>query len=580
MAQRTPRDTILVFLAQQLKKNGAELDSILTVPPQRTFGDFALPCFFLAQERKQAPNLIAQQLVRTFAQQLPKGVSRVEAQGPYLNFFVDQTSLAVEVLAHIRQQKDAYGIIKVSKKKQERIMLEFFHANTHKGVHIGHIRNISMGAALCHLLEAAGHTVIRVNFQGDIGPHVAKCLWGYVHRTVLGEKLPKTGRGVWLGKIYALAHNRAQNDPAVETEIRDINTKIYAGDKKWMKIWKETRNYCLKDFDVLYKEYGVHFDRLYFESETENIGKKFVEQLLKRGIATKSEGAIIIDLEQYNLGVFVLLTSEGHALYSTKDLGLAELKHKEYKHIDKSLHLVGSEQEQHFKQLFKTLDLADHAFAHKSQHLSYGLVMLPEGKMSSREGTMVLYEDLKQQLFAAAEREIKQRNPSLKKKELLRRTTTISMSALKFSMINRDFARPVIFDWNTALDFEGETGPYVQYAYARIQSILRKYKKEVRAGLPRSSNLGLLTDPQEHALITQLGNYPLSIQDAAAKYKPSIMCRYLLDLAQLFNEYYHRCPVLQADANLRDARLVLVVCVAQVLKNGLAQLGIAVLDEM
>ncbi len=588
MPQNSSRDAILAVLARALKKPVSEIDALLTVPPQQEFGDFALPCFFLAKELKKAPQMIAQDITASLSGLKIKGVARIEAQGPYVNFFVERTAHAEKILSTVRAAKDRYGMTKLSQKEAQRTMLEFFHANTHKGVHIGHIRNISMGAALCNILESAGHTVIRVNFQGDIGPHVAKCLWGYVHRADFGEKLPKNERGVWLGKIYALAHNRSKDDPQIEAEIRDINTAIYAGDKKWVKIWKETRNYCLKDFESLYKEYRVHFDRLYFESETEGIGKIFVQKLLAKGIAQKSEGAIVMDLKEYDLGVFVLLTSEGHALYSTKDLGLAELKQKEYgaktitnargkgRGVDKSLHLVGSEQEMHFKQLFKTLELAHHPFAHKSQHLSYGLVMLPEGKMSSREGTMVLYEDLKQKLFHAAEREIKQRYPTLGKKEIDKRKRIISMSALKFSMINREFARPVIFDWDTALDFEGETGPYVQYAYARIQSIRKKFGKT----LPRRADFGLLTDPHEHTLVTLLANFPSVIQEAAEKYKPSLICRALVDLAQRFNEYYHRCQILQDDAKLRDARLLLVLAVAQVLKNGLALLGIEVLDEM
>jgi len=457
------------------------------------------------------------------------------------------------------------------KKSKKKIIVEFFHANTHKGVHIGHIRNISIGESLCRILEATGNKVYRVNYFGDIGPHVAKCLWAYLN---LKKKEPKDNKGVWLGKLYALANEKAKKSIKVEEQIKEINNKLYAKDKKLVQIWKKTRKYCYDDFDKIYKIFGFKFDRLYPESECEKPGKQVVSQLLKKGIAEKSDGAIIADLKKYDLAVTVLLSSENNVLYHAKDLGLLTLKSKEYKNIDKSLHVVGSEQNLYFKQLFKIFGLMKHKYAKISQHLSYGLVMLPEGKMSSREGTLVFFEDLKNKLLENAEKEIKKRH-KLNKKELQERTEKIAYSALKFGMIHREFNKSIVFDWDKALDFEGETGPYIQYTYARIASILRKSKEN-----SSKTDYSLLNSIEEQAIVTKLSQFKPTIENAALTYKPNLISHYLIELSQLFNEFYHKHQVLKAEKEIKHARLALIKSVKEILKQGLNLLGIDTLEKM
>ena len=522
-------------LTKELKKQ-LKQDIYLRLTPSPEFGDYAL--FLKNPNKKVKSNLI----------------ERTEVKGNYLNIFINKSKFIEETLKYINKD---YGS---GNKKKETYMVEYFHANTHKGVHIGHLRNISLGESICKILEKYGHKVIRVNYQGDIGPHVAKCIWGYLN---LKQKEPKEKKGIWLGKIYSLANKKGNED-----EIKEINNKLYEKkDKKLMNIWKKTRKYCLDDFNKFYKEFGVKYNRLYLESEVENLGKNITKSLLKKGIAEKSEGALIVDLKKYNLGVYVLLTSNGNALYHTKDFGLAELKQKEFK-FDKSIHVVGAEQTLYFKQLFKTFELTNNKLAKKSKHISYGLVMLPEGKMSSREGTMVLFDNLKEEMFKKTEQIIKQKHKKLSKKEIKERTEKIAYAALKFSMINRDNNKNLVFDWDQALSFEGETGPYIQYTHARICSILRKSKSGIKVDYTKYN-------PQEFQLIKKLSEFPDAIKDSAIKYKPNLLCNYLIQLSQLFNTYYSKHEI-----KISKERMLLASKIKQTISTGLNLLGIEAPESM
>ncbi len=553
-----PKEEIIKLLKKEKIK-----DINLTTPPNPELGDFAFPCFMLAKKKKQNPVELAKELSQKIK---PAGIiKRIDQAGPFLNFFVDKQKIASRLIPEILKK----GNGKV--KKKETYLIEYFHANTHKGMHIGHIRNISMAESLCRILEKDGYKVIRTNYQGDIGPHVAKCIWGYLN---LGKKEPKDGKGTWLGKLYSLANKKAAEDEKVTEEIRDINNKLYTKDKKLMKTWEKTKKYCIDDFNKFYKEFDVNFDRFYFESEAEEPGKKIVQDMLKKGLAEENEGAVIINLEKYDMGVYVLLTKDGNALYSTKDLGLAKLKEKEFK-FDKSIHITGSEQILHFKQLFKTLGIIGSPMSKRSMHIPYGLVMLPEGKMSSRAGTIVLFDELKEKLFNAAEKAIKERHKGLSSKEVDKRTRQIAYAALKFSMINRENNKDIVFDWERALEFEGETGPYIQYVHARICSIIKKTGE-----FNGKFDSKLLKTSHEEKLISLLFDFPSVVSQAASSYKPHLVARYLIDLSQAFNEFYLYCPISKANESLKQARLGLVTALKEVVKTGLELLGIEAPEEM
>ncbi len=549
------------------KEYGIEIEKVIQSFGQtkEEYGDIATNiAFIIAKGQKKNPIEIAKGISEKLRKH--KFIEKSEISGPYVNLYLN-SEFYYEAVKKIETKKEKFGI---GKKSKEIIMVEFFHANTHKGVHIGHIRNISLGESLSRILEFNGKNVIRVNYQGDIGPHVAKCLWGFIN--LYNQKAPKENKGIWLGKVYAEASNKIKGNEKLENEVIQINKKIYAREKEITKIWMETRKWCLDDFDRFYKEFGVNFDELYFESQTEEIGKKISYDLLESGIAKKDQGAIIMDLRNDNLGVFVLVTKEDYPLYSAKDLGLAKLKFEKY-NLDKSIHVVGKEQEFHFKQLFKTFEKMGFEDAwKKSYHLIYELVMLPEGKMSSREGTMVLYEDLKNKLLYRAIEEIKKRHTDWDLKTIEKTAEKIMFSAMKFAMIRIENNKTLVFDWDNALNLEGESGPYIQYAYVRTKSILEK------SGKIKIKNCHF--DENEKRIIRKMCEFEEVVEKCARDLSVYNMCEYLIDMANNFNKFYATSPVLTADDEKKDIRLAIVSCSSQILKNGLELIGIECPEKM
>lgn len=521
--------------------------------------------FELAKEKKKNPAEIAKEIVKKTGKS--KNFSKIDAQGPYINFYFSDGFYA-DALKKMLKEKFGKG-----KKTGKKMMVEYFHANTHKGVHIGHIRTAALGESLSRILEFAGNKVIRANYQGDIGPHVAKCLWGFIN--LYNEKAPKEKRGVWLGKIYSEASKKIKDDEELEKEVQDINLKLYSGDKKITDMWKKTRQWCLDDFEKFYKEFGIRYDEFYFESQTEKLGKDAALELLKKGIAKKDQGAVIMDLKDDDLAVFILLTKEGYPLYSAKDLGLAKLKFDKYD-LDKSIHVVGKEQEFYFKQLFKTFEKAGmKKAAAASYHLIYELVMLPEGKMSSREGTMVLYEDLKDKLLEISRDEIRKRHDDWDVKKIENTAIKITLAAIKFSMVRRESNRTITFDWDQALSLEGDTGPYLQYAYVRTNGILKKakYKEKINSKYKFTDN--------EKKLIKRLYSLPEIVDHSASAFSPHILCEYLLDLATDLNKFYTTSKVITAEnKEERETRLGIVAATNLILANGLNLLGVEAPEAM
>lgn len=540
---------------------------ILEKPKDHKFGDIAFPCFILSKKLRKAPDKIAKDLAVKIK---PSGfVVKIEPKGGYLNFFADWARIGQDVVKEVLKEKEKYG----KGKKRGNVMVEYCHFNTHKAVHIGHIRTACLGESLSRILRFSGYRVIRANYQGDIGPHVARCIWGFL-KLHEGKK-PKEEKGKWLGTVYAEASKKLKGNDKHEKEVDEVNKKIYAEDPKLAKIWKETRKWSLDYFDNIYKSFGIKFDRLYFESEVEKPGTDISKKLLKKRIGKESEGAILIDLEKYGLGVFLLVKSDGTPLYSAKDLGLAALKTNEYK-IDKSVHVVGSEQKLYFQQLFKTFELMKSPLANKSYHLCYELVNLPTGKMASREGDVILYEDVFNELVKHAKEETEKRNPKMERKTLEDVSKHIALASLKYDMIKMSPSKTIIFDWKKALDFEGNAAPYIQYTFARANSILRKSKvKEIK-----NFDISLLKHPMERDLIKMISEFPEAVRNASKDLRPHYMANYCYNLSTKFNEFYQFMPVIHARLGLKTPRLALVKAVSIALKNGLGLLGIEAPERM
>lgn len=557
------KDKVIELLQPHVK---GEID--LEYPPDPKMGDLAFPCFSLSKELRKNPAEIAKELAGKLKSTIY--FEKISALGPYVNFFVNKQKLAEQVIPIIFKENERYGR---GKKKKEKIMVEHSGPNTHKGFHIGHLRNTALGDALVRILRFYGYSVLAANYLNVTGTHVAKCLWYFKKK--YKSKAPKRKRGEWLGKVYGEAARELQDNEAGMKEVYEIHRRIEAGDPDVMNVWEETKQWSIDEFNRIYSELGVVFDAWFFDNELIGPGKEIVQDLFKRKIAEKSEGALIVNLEKEHLEVALILKSDGTCLYLTKDLGLAKIKFDNYK-INKSLYVTGTEQILHFKQLFRILDLWGFKQAKNCYHLGYELVMLKEGKMSSREGSVILYSQLSDAVRKHAKKEVRQRHKEWSDDEVTDSVHAISLGAMKFGMLHQDSHKVIHFDIKEALAFEGETGPYCQYAYARACSVLRRSELKVSDKV----DFSLLTNEKEIALLKLLSLFPSKVAEAAEHYKPALLSRYLIDVAQAFTDFYENCQILKEKNELKKARLLLLECARIVLRNNLEVLGMPAPSQM
>ena len=579
------------IVAKELKKKEEEI--ILEIPKDILLGDYAFPCFLLAKEKRQSPILIAKELAENLQKKNKyNDVEKIVATGPYVNFFINKKNLAAEILIEIAEKKEKYGS---GTKKKERVMVEFSQANTHKAFHVGHVRGTSVGESLARIFAFLGYKTIRANYQGDTGAHVAKWLWCYLkyHKD---DKYDKHTRAEWMAQVYVDAVKRLEENEKLNLGSKEINRKLEAReDSELMKLWQKTRSWSLEEFESVYKDLNTFFDHYFFESEAEELARDIVDRMVEKGIAEIDDGAAIIRLDKHNtdkkndLGVFVLLRSDRTALYSSKDLALAELKFNKYK-IDKSIYVVGAAQTHHLKQVFKTLEIIGFKQAKLCQHVAFAEVRLPTGKMSSRTGDNILYKDMKQMVFDYTREETIKRHAEWKKEKVESAVNAISIAAIKFDMLSRDNNKPIVFDIKRACDFEGETGPYIQYTNARINSIVRKYHESNKESANKENKLILnisadinfsVLGEKEQKLVALMSNFSKTVQETADNLKTILLTRYVLDLCQEFNVYYHATPVLKAENHeITRARILLVYAVGIIIKNCLNLLGIDAPEEM
>jgi arginyl-tRNA synthetase len=433
------------------------------------------------------------------------------------------------------------------------------------------VRNIVIGKSMSNILSFSGSKVIQACLVNDRGIHIAKSMLAYM-RWGKGRE-PDKKPDHFVGDFYVLFNGKAKADEKLEEEAQKLLKKWESGDKEVIGLWKKMNAWAEEGFGETYRRLGIGFDRFYHESEIYDKGRKIVEKGLRDGKFKKLHGAITAELKQFGLPDKVLVRADGTTLYITQDIYLAIKKFEDYR-LDQSVYVVGSEQNMHFAQLFAILQMLGNRIVRDCHHLSYGMVYLPEGRMKSREGTVVDADDIIADMIRLAGDEVRKRYEKLDKEEVERRSETIGLGALRFFMLRTDPAKDMTFDPKESISFEGETGPYVQYAYARISSILRKHGKAVVEKIDFSS-----FGEEEANLVRLLSQFPGTVADAE-KYRPSAVCRYLLDLSQSFNEFYHKVPILKAPAKEKAARLLLISCVREVLGSGLALLDIGVLEEM
>jgi arginyl-tRNA synthetase len=520
----------------------------------------------------------AQQIVEQVLERLENlpGISHAEAVKGYLNLYFDTSTYARRVVDTVIEQKDQFGAGPAS---EQQVMVEFSHPNTHKAFHVGHLRGTILGDSLCRILEFSGHRVVRANYPGDMGLHVIKWLWGYL-KFHNGEK-PSADITQWMGDVYAEASRRLEEDPDLEAEVRAVYARWDKRDPEVVELWQRTREWSLEGFRQMYEALDIRFDVYYFNSQEEKPGKEVVEELVRKGIATDERpqgGAVVVKIdevlgtgrEQYRTAV--ILRSDGTALYATEDLSLVQHKFRDYPDLTKSIYVVDVRQSLHFTQVFKILEIAGYEKAKNCSHVSYELVTLPGNVvMSSREGTVVLMEDLLREATHRAREETRKKNPSLSEEQLEDVAKAVGLGALKYPILARENTRLVTFDWQSALDFNGQAAPYIQYAHVRCNSILRK-----AGGLPieEVASFPYELAPAEVELIDWLSRFPSEVQRAAIEYKPLIIASIAYDIAKAFASFYDSCPVVQAEPQIRASRLRLVEATRQTIANALALLGI------
>ncbi|MFX1593091.1 MAG: arginine--tRNA ligase [Promethearchaeota archaeon] len=566
------KKTIAEILAEKiniLKKE--EIEALLEIPPSEIEFTYAFPCFKLTKPEKKSPDLIAKDLVDKIKK--VEFFDNVIAVGPYLNLKVKPRY----ILESIFELKGDYGRIRDitnnGKKGKKRIVIEYPSPNTNKPLHFGHIRNILLGKSLSNLLEYKGHKVFQVNLYNNRGIHICKSMLAY--KKWGNNKDPDKKSDHYVGDFYVKFSEMAEKNVNLEQEAYDMLRLWEIGDEETLKLWNKMNNWVLDGFKVTFEKLGISFDKEYFESDLYLKGKEIILDGVKKGIFEKAEdGAVFVRFpDKFNLPDKFLIRSDGTTIYITQDIYLAYKKKEDFNY-DRSIYVVGDPQIQHFKWLFAILNML--GFKEDNYHLSYGMISLPSGKMKSREGTVVDGDDVIEEVEHLALIEVNKRYDDISESEKSRRAKIIGLAALKFFILKFSAIKGFVFKPDESISFEGETGPYIQYCYARIASIISKSEMQVSTNI----NWDLLIHKNELALIKQLAYFPEIVNSAEETYNIHLIAQYLLTLCQIFNSFYSSCQVISEDKELENARLLLIKCVQIVIKIGLNILGIETLDKM
>ncbi len=568
------KDEVIKILQKALKKIKAELkpeqiEKLIEIPPNSDMGDFAFPCFSLAGKLKSSPQEIATNLREEIGNP-PSEFEDVQSNGPYINFFIDRKSLAINLINEILEEKENYGRT-LSPKKPITTMIESPSPNTNKPLHIGHLRNMSIGESVSRISEFNGEKIIRANMNSDRGIHICKSMAAYLKYGKNSKPDKKIKPDHFVGKYYVLFGQKEKTDEELELLSHRLLQKWEDGDRETLELWGKMNNWAFAGFNETYKKFGVKFDKEYFESQIYSEGKAMVLDGLKKGIFEKrKDGAVIIDLKKEGLDEKVLLRIDGTSVYITADLYLAKIKQKEFS-PDKSYYITGNEQDYHFQVLFSILKKL--GFNQNLKHLSYGMVQLPEGKIKSREGTKGLTADeIIENTQSLVKKELNKRD-KLSKKELEERSLKISLAAIKYALLKVDLKKNMIFNPKESISIEGDTGPYIQYSYARASSILKKIKNK------KSSEIKIVElNKHETELIKKLSEFKEIVSKSYENLNPSLIANYSYQLAQIFNEFYHDSHVIGSEQEI--FRINLVDAFRKAIKNSLFLLGIDVLEKM
>ncbi len=556
------------YIAEKIEIDGfsaSDIESFIEVPTDTAMADYALPCFRFSKALRKAPPMIALDLASKIS---PDGVIKsVQAVNGYLNFFLNRVELAKNVVSEVLEKGEAYGSSNEGSGKT--VCIDYSSINVAKPFHIGHLSTTVIGGALYRIFKFLGYNAVGINHLGDYGTQFGKLIYAYKN---WGTKEAVEKGGIKeLTRLYVDYHKNAEENPALDDEARRYFKLIEQGDKECNELFNWFKEMTIKEVDKIYKLLNVSFDSYAGESFYNDKMQVVVDELKEKGLLEESQGAQIVNLEDYNMPPCIILRSDGASLYATRDIAAAIYRKNTYDFY-KCLYVVAYQQDLHFKQFFKTLELMGKYWAKDLVHVSYGMVSLEDGAMSTRHGKVVLLEDVIKVCIEKALKVIEDKNPTLENKQLI--AQQVGTGAVIFGALSNNKIKDIVFSYDKVLSFEGETGPYVQYTVARCNSVLAKAQGE-------SFDFGNIeVETAEYDLASKIGNFYEVVKSASEKYEPSFITRYAIDLAKLFNKFYLECKILTETGDRKAFRLALCKATQITLKNALSLLGIQSPERM
>ena len=542
-----------------------EIAGLLELPPDSAMGDYAFPCFKLARSLRKAPPMIAGELVKVINADF---LSRVEAVGGYLNFFIDKALYASSVIGEVLDKGEKYGSSDMGAGKT--ICIDYSSINIAKRFHIGHLSTTALGNALYKIYSFLGYKCVGINHLGDWGTQFGKMIAAYKHWG--SREMVEQGGVQALSDLYVKFHAEAEKDPSLEDEGRAWFKKIETGDEEAISIWQWFKDLTLKDANRVYDMLGVKFDSYAGEAFYMDKMGPVIEELREKKLLKESDGAYVVDLEEYGMPPCLIIKSDGATLYTTRDLAAAFYRKKTYD-FTKCLYVVAYQQSLHFRQLFKVIELMGHEWAKDMEHVEFGMVSYEGQALSTRHGHVIYLEDLLNRSIEKARAIIDEKSPNLDDKDGVARK--VGIGAVVFFALSAGRIKDIDFWWDRALNFEGETGPYVQYTYARCCSVLGK----APANLP-DADYSTLDDAEAQDIVRLLEQFPELVKEAAQRNEPSLITRYTVDLAQAYNKFYYEHRILDCEPATSAARIAITKAVRNVIGTGLTLIGVEPTEKM
>ena len=555
------------YIASKLNIDGVsaeEIASLIVTPPDTSLGDYALPCFRFAKIMRKAPNMIADDLARNYV--VDDNITKVVAVNGYLNFTVNRNNMVKNTISKILLEGEKYGSSNVGEGKT--VCIDYSSINIAKPFHIGHLSTTVIGGALYRIYKFLGYNTIGINHLGDYGTQFGKLIYAY--KAWGNKEEVEKGKIKELMRLYVKFHDEVEKDPSLDDKARNYFKLIEQGDKECVELFTWFKDLTLTDVKKVYEDLDIVFDSYNGESFYNDKMDVVINELNEKGLLKESDGAKIVDLESDGMPPCLILRSDGASLYATRDLAAAIYRKNTYDFY-KCLYVVAYQQNLHFKQFFKVLDLMGKPWAKDMIHVAFGMVSLEEGTMSTRKGKVVFLEDVINKCVEKAYDIINDKNPNLENK--LDVAKAVGTGAVIFGALSSSRIKDIVFSYDKVLNFDGETGPYVQYTYARCESVLKK------AGAVGEYDYNNLL-PIEYDLVALLTKFPQVVLTASEKYEPSMVTRYAVDVASCFNKFYFDCKILGEEDNVKNFRLALTKATKTVIKNALSLLGIKTPNKM